>query len=375
MKEHYKTERELVELIGRFYKERDIELIRPYLHTNIIYASSWVKEILRGSNKFLNYMNEKLKNQTASDLKIDFFIHPFRFNKFHFLVLKQNNCSEKTTIIHIEFKHNRIYYMRLCSAKSVPFTFIEPSWYFEKAKQINLNNKMIKHARKLDIKNVLQCIKKGADINAKDEHGETILTTFSKAEKLDAFKILLWKYDYPIEGMNQLLKKKLETIEEKLKAAGYFQERIWGVETWKEHYEKYLLSRQIYDRFARRILKTPIVKRIEMMNKLISLGANINELSLSEMKTARNSLYYAVKNREAELVRFLILNNAEVNIKYKGINETLPEIVLRELREENLTDESYLLIKGKDSQMQIEEIENLKIISEILKQSSHDKSN
>ena len=60
MKEHYKTERELVELIGRFYKERDIELIRPYLHTNIIYASSWVKEILRGSNKFLNYMNEKL---------------------------------------------------------------------------------------------------------------------------------------------------------------------------------------------------------------------------------------------------------------------------------------------------------------------------
>lgn len=377
MKEHYKTERELVELIGRSYKERNIELIKPYLHSNIIYASAWVDEILRGANKFLNYMIEKFKTQAASDWKMDFIIHPLRYNKYHFLVLKQNNDRQKTAIVHIEFKHNRIYYMRLCPTKPVPFTFIEPSWYFERAKQEHLKTKMFEFAMKLDIKNVVHCINKGVKVDShhtRNLEGETILTVISKVSKWESTPFMLKRWHYEKVARNEEELQKINDMKQKLIAAGYFKD-ISSFEKFRENRDNYEMGEKLLDAYIRRLIKYPVAKRIEMLKVLIEKRARINDLNESEIKQARTALFYAVKQREPEMVELLLQNGANPNLKFPGLKESLLDLTINDLKIEEEAGEDFVLRDGKDIEMQREEIVNLKLIINLLKQYNHDKSN
>ena len=334
MKEHHKTERELVELIGRFYAENNIELINPYLHSNIIYASAWVKEPIYGIKKFLNYIEGKFKTQSRSGWKTDYVIHPLRYNKYHFLILKQNGDREKTTILHIEFKHNRIYYIRLCPTKPVPFTFIEPSWYFEKAKQEHLKTKMFEFAKKLDIKNVVKCINKGVKVeshHSRNPEGETILTVISKASKWDSTPFMLKRWHYEKVARNEEELQRINDMKEKLTASGYFKD-ISSFEKFMENRENYALGEKLLDAYIRRLIKFPVSVRIEMLKVLIGKHARINDLNESEIKQARTALFYAVQQREPEMVELLLQNGADPNLKFPGLKESLLDLTMNDLK-------------------------------------------
>ena len=126
-----KDERKILELIGRFYKEKNLELIRPYLHSNIIYASAWVQETLYGTKRFLSYITGKLKSQEKNGWEMDFYIHTLRYKKKHFIILKQNNDRNNTVVASVEFKSGKIYSYHE-KIYSIPHIFSRTGKYTEK---------------------------------------------------------------------------------------------------------------------------------------------------------------------------------------------------------------------------------------------------
>ena len=359
------SENELLILVGRFYKERNVELIKPYLHSNLIYASAWVEQTLYGTTRFLNYIKPKFATQADKGWNMDFVVLTLTYRNQRFIVLKQNNERDKTVIVGVEFKNGKIWYVHLFPTKAVPHTFIEPSRNFIKAKKIVLSQRMLEYARQLDMKNVLWCISKGADINMRGENGETALTVISKTSPVDSFQSAIWTYHLSLLTKNDGLVQKIKAMEVKLKAAGYFKE-MDSVQDWKEYFAHSDISHKLLDGYARRILNLPVARRIEMMKKLIERGARIDDLNLSEQKLARNALYYAVQRREPELVEFLLQNGSNPDFKYPGMNESLLQLATQPLAAEEVAGEDFILRDGKDIEMQRMEIESLKKIVALL---------
>ena len=359
------SENELLILVGRFYKERNVELIMPYLHSNLIYASAWVDQTLYGTTRFLNYIKPKFATQAGKGWNMDFVILTLTYRKQRFIVLKQNNERDKTVIAGVEFKNGKIWFIHLFPTKAVPHTFIDPSRDFIKGKELMLGQRMHKYAERLDIKNVLWCISKGANVNMRNENGETALTLFSKKSPVDSFQSAIWTYHLSFLTENDVLVQKIKAMEVKLKAAGYFKEMDF-IQDWKEYFAHSEISHKLLDGYARRVLGLPVARRLEMMKKLIEKGARIDDLNLSEQKLARNSLYYAVQRRNPELVEFLLQNGANPDFKYPGMDESLLQLATRYLAVEEVAGEDFILRDGKDIEMQRLEIESLKKIVALL---------
>jgi len=359
------SENELLILVGRFYKERNPELIKPYLHSNLIYASAWVEQTLYGTTSFLNYIKPKFAAQADKGWNMDFVILTLTYRNQRFIVLKQNNERDKTVIASVEFKNGKIWVIHLFPAKAALHTFVTPSRDFTKAKELALSQRMLRYAGHLDIKNVLLCISKGANVNIRNENGETALTVFSRKSPVDSFQSAIWTYHLPLLTQNDGLIQKIKAMEVKLKAAGYFKEMDL-VQDWKEYFAHSEISHKLLDGYARRALTLPVARRIEMMKKLIERGARIDDLNLSEQKLARNALYYAVQRREPELVEFLLQNGANPDFKYPGMNESLLQLATQSLTVEEVTGQNFLLRDGKDIEMQRLEIESLKKIVALL---------
>ena len=359
------SENELLILIGRFYKERNLELIKPYLHSNLIYASAWVEQTLYGTTRFLNYIKPKFATQADKGWNMDFVILPLTYRKQRFIVLKQNNERDKTVIAGVEFKNGKIWFIHLFPPKDVPYTFIEPSRDFIKAKKITLSQRMLKYAERLDIKNVLWAISKGANVNMRDENGETALTVFSRKSPVDFFQSVIHHYHLRSLVKNNMQLQKIEAMQTRLKSAGYFMDFDCG-KNWEKWLANTDISNKLLDGYARRVLNLPVARRIEMMKKLIEKGARIDDLNLSEQKLARNSLYYAVQRREPELVEFLLQNGANPDFKYPGMDESLLRLATRSLALEEVAGEDFILRDGKDIELQRLEIEGLKKIVALL---------
>src|ERR1035437_8067872 len=97
-----KDEREILELIGRFYVERNIYWIRPYLHSNIVYftklnlhrpiytgetsKSLWKEIDIRGAKGFLKHFTEQFK--MGNEIVHDYVVSPLRFKEYDFIILK-----------------------------------------------------------------------------------------------------------------------------------------------------------------------------------------------------------------------------------------------------------------------------------------------
>jgi len=81
------SENELLILIGRFYKEKNVELIMPFLHSNLIYACAWVDEILYGTTRFLNYIKRKFATQVSAAWNMDFVVNSNNVNMENSIVV------------------------------------------------------------------------------------------------------------------------------------------------------------------------------------------------------------------------------------------------------------------------------------------------
>ena len=81
------SENELLTLVSRFYKERNVELIMPFLHSNLIYASAWVDETLYSTNRFLNYIKRKFDTQVSTGCNMDFVVNSNSLNMENSIVV------------------------------------------------------------------------------------------------------------------------------------------------------------------------------------------------------------------------------------------------------------------------------------------------
>ena len=126
-------EKELLELIARFYSEQDLALIKPHLHSNIQYASAWVLTPLIGTNEFLRYFEAKIKTMIAANVKMVAKVSPLQYKGNHFFILEQNGDSANRIIVEVKFKQGRIFSIYLSPEHQAPFTFQTPAKSYLKA--------------------------------------------------------------------------------------------------------------------------------------------------------------------------------------------------------------------------------------------------
>lgn len=169
-----KTEYELLELIGRFYSEKNIDIIRPYLHSNIGFYSTWVKERLNGAKSVLKYLTGKAETLKKHDSTIVFFIYPFVNRGNYFLLLKQGNENVLATI---GFKRGKILFISLspCEKRRIyPYgcKILRDCW--KVIPQINRNMKKEIEIAKPKIKELEKLIYKPFVHQQNVEHMETM---------------------------------------------------------------------------------------------------------------------------------------------------------------------------------------------------------
>lgn len=359
--QHLKSESELLELIGTFYKERNIDLIKPFLHPGVIYASEWVKETLYSKKKFENYFLEKFKSQNDSDWKMDYYVHHLKFINSYYLILKQKNDRSKTVLVEIEFKSGKIYYIHLRSPKDGSNMLYRRYSGFTRAKKLEYEKQMFYAANRFNLKGILYCLRKGADINSTNEHGETIFTVISKISRFDYLTLNKEAWIYKIE--DEVLIKKIKDYENILRCCGFH--------AWRGEAQLKILD------FIKVVAEITFEKRITLLKILLEKGADVNHFSLAEAKKGRNAIYYGVKNRNVEIVEFLLKNGAIANPKFQntlyedfdlynyghGLNDNI-KWFSESLSKEYLESDPYN-----------QEINEWKKIIELLKQYSNDKNN
>lgn len=226
-----------------------------------------------------------------------------------------------------------------------------------KEEQVVLNKSIVSFAEKLDAENVLDLIKEGADVNAMDEDNETLLTIVAKT----------FISDYvpdTFDGLLSLVKdennrEKIITLKKAFEKEGYdFSDGKIPVPTM----DSYIIN----------LAGPSTAKRIELMDILLKLGADINLLG----KDGVNAMYYAVSNANPDIVDFLLKNGADSTINYYpeepiAIFETMLDKAYIDLQiaEGHLKDMDlyrYDFIDGLDKELIREKIHNYKRCIELL---------
>ena len=220
--------------------------------------------------------------------------------------------------------------------------------------KIELNNKMFESARRFNMDKVLEYLNKGADINATNEEGETVLTLIAKTNKFDyvPYNLADWLKLVKDDGEMEIILSVKKQIEE----AGYF---------------KGGLSDGMLDETIMRAVDFS-KERITMMKKLIERGADVNFFDKSKGGFACNAIYYAIKNTEPDSVEFLLNSSADPKVIYfvdeqdSLLDYARLDLFLEENTLRNWDAERTLIHDGKDKRMQENEIVRLKRIVEIL---------
>jgi len=132
----------------------------------------------------------------------------------------------------------------------------------------NINERLLYFASCLDIKNVLFCIGHGADMNYADE-GDTAFTLLAKASK----------YDH--------------------------------------------IPSNLVDEYASKVQDFTEEEKINAMKQLLKKGADINFFVCNDWNCT--ALYYAVFNREVQVVKFLLQHGANPNLNF--FPEESPEVI------------------------------------------------
>ena len=367
---------EILHHIGRFYVERNLNPIRNLLHSNIVFSTvinpqykaitnNWEEKDIYGTKNFIRYYTEKFSNGKSEDLVLDYQISKNSFNGYYFIVLK-TNC--KAIIASVLFHNGKIKLIHLHPSKTIKNAFYHSGTVFMRAHEQEMNKRLHRFAARLDMKNILHCLSKGANINSRDEHGETALTIISRTSKLDFVKFNIQEYHIKNENvkLNTEQKQKYFAMKKRLADGGYVFEMDLG-ERWKESLVEMDKSYKTLNEYIKKIANPLPSERIDMMKKLLERSAWINDMSLAVKKSARNALFYAVQKTELETVEFLLNNGASINEEYSGLEKNIIDIAkdnlqIMEGNFKKLETEKLILIEGSDKRMLEKEISDLKQI-------------
>lgn len=219
--------------------------------------------------------------------------------------------------------------------------------------QGNLAKLIIKATERLDVSNLLDLLKQGADVNTMDDN-ETLLTIATKTGKFDSIPLMLEAYIHNVKDEKKV--QKILDMKIILEAAGCdFSDGRAGHGT--------------LDHYISNLADYSSEERIEFMKALIEKGADIN----LHGKDGLNSLQYAVWKADTKMVDFLLRNGADCNINYypedKGSFENILENAYLEL---TIAESGYkemptsILFDGMDDELFKEKVDNLRIIVEML---------
>ena len=108
------NQKELIELVGKFFIERDIFLILPYLHKGIIYTNVWAnKTPNNGMENFVSYFMKKFTTLIGVDLKISYEVQSVFSQNTRFLKLYQYQDDSYSALVMVKFKEGKIYSIQL----------------------------------------------------------------------------------------------------------------------------------------------------------------------------------------------------------------------------------------------------------------------
>jgi hypothetical protein len=129
-------EKEIAELVGRFYKERNMDLIRLYMDDDVTYRSEWVTEPLEGIEKLADYFKTKFTAMEREGNNLSYYVHPLHFRRTHFVILKQEIDPDEV-LVEISFRRGKLSYFHLYPFKELPHSFINTSESFYRASNEN----------------------------------------------------------------------------------------------------------------------------------------------------------------------------------------------------------------------------------------------
>jgi hypothetical protein len=359
-------ERQIINLIGKAAQAGNVQHIKPYLHSNAILTRQRRYEHIWGSRAFIAKWASEIKALGFSE--IEYFVHPLTYRNNHFLILKdKNNKSRPVVVACVMFKNGRIILIQLHSCKGSKNRYFD-RYYFEMAKTKHLNERMFRYASHLDIKNVVKCVKKGANINSLNPEGESVLAVMTGASLWDHKQIN--RFDWVQDITSEEIRAKVLAMKEKMKARGYFQHLMHESSSEPYNYQKmnWGASESILWDYIIRLAEITQEDRIAMLKKLIDLGADVNHFSKSPKKGARPPIYFAVFNRESKVVEFLLNHKADPKLYSYPLGcgyISLYERTYVDLMYEETVDferDGILFHDGKDAETQEKEINELRKI-------------
>ena len=296
----------ILELLGRFFRERNLDLIKPYLHSNIIYATDGMageaietdregthSGVLFGSRAFIARFKSKFFTPVNPLNVTGYYAYPMERRNKNFLLLKREKDSPDKIMALVEFKDSKIYYLHLGSHTTCD--------EFNQEKRKRLNIRMFNAMAKLQMKRVYRCIRKGANVNSLNDDGETLLTMASYACEMDYHS---WGMGHYLKHPDHYLVERVKAYKKQFKGAGH---------EFSDSTAEFLLRHYIGNF---RVLYAS--ERIKIMKKLIALGGDLDHYRhhpncLSE---ARNAMYYAIKFRSYGMVDFLVAQDVNLNVPY-----------------------------------------------------------
>lgn len=227
-----------------------------------------------------------------------------------------------------------------------------------KKEQVELNQSIVFYTERLDFEKVLVLLKEGADVNAMDDENETLLTIASKTYKFDYVRSDgLADYLGLVKDEEKIAK--ILAMKKKLEYAG-------------EDFSDGRASHGMLVSYITALADHTSDSRIELMKILLENGADINLLG----KEGLNALFYAVNNAHPLAVDFLLKNSASTNINYfpedePDIYETILgkayiDLTIAKSLLKDLNLYGYLFIDGMDEELLLKQIDDFKIIIELL---------
>ena len=107
--------KDITELLGRFLKEQNLDLIAPYLHSNIIYATDGLvgeeigedrnveyPDVLFGLGAFIAHFKNKFQAGVKPLNVTSYYVHPLERGCKHFLLLKKEQGEPKQMMMLVE---------------------------------------------------------------------------------------------------------------------------------------------------------------------------------------------------------------------------------------------------------------------------------
>ena len=294
----------ILELLGQFLEKQNVDIIRPYLHSNIVYATDGMvgeeigedrnvenPGVLFGLRAFIAHFKNKFQAEVNPLNIASYYVHPFERGGKHFLLLKTEKGEPKQMIMQVEFKESKIYYLHL--------GLISTCWEFHSAKRKDLNIQMFAAMAKLQMDTVYDCIRKGANINAVNENGETLLTIASYTNKI-SYQDLGW--EYYAKHYDHAFIEKVTSFKKQFQSLGY---------EFNDSVASFLLNL-----YTGGITWLPPGERVRIMMKLIAMGSDVNKFKSypNRKEHGKTALYYAIKLRELDMVDFLVSKAAIVNL-------------------------------------------------------------